>query len=311
MFKVIILKRFSLSGIFVFFLLSVCKGQGIIDFKTIDNGGAGTYKAIATHDADFPEYTIYRPANLHFAASNTTLPLIIFGNGGCMNTSVPFEKFLNEIASFGYIIVAIGPLRHSVDDIINDSIAQMSTSPAKMIEAIDRMEKCCKDSTSEYYSIIDLNNIAVMGHSCGGLQALAVSVDPRIVTTVCLNSGVFMPNEGQQNNVVDKGVLETLHSPVLYVIGGPSDIAYDYALDDYSRINNVFVSMANYDVGHGGTFSEKFGGSFSLIVMQWFEWQLKDKEWTGKIFTGENCTCEYPGWSIVLKNSHLLNEQRN
>jgi len=305
---VTILERFSLTGILVFFLSFVCKSQGIIDFKIIDNGGAGTYKAIAAQDANFPEYTIYRPENLKYAASNTTLPLIIFGNGGCINTSVPFEKFLNEIVSFGYIVVAIGPLRHTIDDFMNDSIARMSTSPGKMTEAIDRMEKCCKDSTSEYYSIIDLNNIAVMGQSCGGLQALAVSADPRVATTVCLNSGVFIHDEGQLNTVVDKEVLETLHSPVLYMIGGPSDVAYSIALDDYSRINNVFVSMANYDVGHGGTYLEKFGGSFSLIAMQWFEWQLKNKEWAGKIFTGENCTCEYQGWSIIQKNSTLLNE---
>lgn len=301
-----ILKRFSLSGILLFFLSFVCKSQGIIDFKIIDNGGAGTYKAIAAQDVNFPEYTIYRPENLQFAASNTTLPLIIFGNGGCVNTSVPFEKFLNEIASFGYIVIAIGPLRHSVDDFMNDSIARMYTYPSKLTEAIDRMEKCCKDSTSEYYSIIDLNNIAIMGQSCGGLQALAVSADPRVTTTVCLNSGVFIPGEGQLNTVVEKDVLETLHSPVLYMIGGPSDIAYNNALDDYSRINNVFVSMANYDVGHGGTYSEKFGGSFSLIAMQWFEWQLKDKRWAGEIFFGEDCTCLYPGWSIVFKNFNLL-----
>jgi dienelactone hydrolase len=294
-------------GIFVIFLSFVCKGQGIIDFKIIDDGGAGTYKAIAIHDANFPEYTIYRPENLKFAASNTTLPLIIFGNGGCINTSVPFEKFLNEIASFGYIVIAIGPLRHTVDDFINDTIARMYTFPGKMTEAIDRMEKCCKDSTSEYYSIIDLNNIAVMGQSCGGLQALAVSIDPRVTTTVCLNSGVIIPNEGQLNRVVDKEVLETLHSPVLYLIGGPSDIAYKNAVDDYSHINNVFVSIANYNVGHSGTYKEKFGGSFTPIAIQWFEWQLKGKVWAGKIFIGEDCACEFPGWSLVSKNFSMLN----
>ncbi len=303
-----ILKRLSLTGIFAFCLLFAGKGQDIIDRKTIDNGGAGTYKAIALHDANFPEYTIYRPENLKFAASDTTLPLIIFGNGDCMNTSVPFEKFLNEIASFGYVIIAVGPLQHSEDDFGNDNLTPRVTSPAKMKEAIDLMEKCCKNSTSEYYSTIDLNHIAVMGHSCGGLQALALSADPRVTTTICLNSGIPIPDEGQQNNVADKNVLETLHSPVLYMIGGPSDIAYNYALDDYSRINNVFVSLSNYDVGHDGTFSEKFGGSFSLIAMQWFEWQLKNKEWSGKIFTGENCTCEYPGWSVVSKNNSRLNK---
>jgi hypothetical protein len=305
---VTILKRFFLSGIFVIFLLFVCKGQGIIDFKTIDNGGAGTYKAIAIHDANFPEYTIYRPENLKFAASNTSLPLIIFGNGSCINTSVPFEKFLNEIASFGYIVIAIGPLRHTVNDFMNDTIAMKFTFPDEMTGAIDRMEKCYMDSTSDYYPIIDLNNIAVMGQSCGGLQALAVSRDPRVTTTIYLNSGVIIPNEGQPNSVVDKEVLETLHSPVLYLIGGPSDLAFKNAVDDYSHINKVFVSMANYNVGHSGTYEEKFGGSFTPIAIQWLEWQLKGKEWAGKVFLGEACACEFPGWSLVSKNYSMLSK---
>jgi dienelactone hydrolase len=301
---VAILKRFSLTAIFVLSLFVVCWGQGFTDRKIIDNGGAGTYKAIAVHDAKFQGYTIYRPENLKFAASNTTLPVIVFGNGDCPDTSLPFEKFLNEIASFGYVIIAVGPLPNAGLGSGNNNIIPMATSPTKMKAAIDLMEKCCKDSTSEYYAMIDLKHIAVMGHSYGGIQALALSADPRIATTICLNSAVFMP-EGEQ---VGKHVLESLHSPVLYMIGGPSDVAYPYALDDYSQINKVFVSMANYDVGHGGTYSEKFGGSCSLIAMQWFEWQLKNKEWTGRIFTGENCTCEYPGWLVVSKNNNMLKQ---
>ena len=295
----------------VLFLLVICPGYGqnILEYKVIDNGGAGTHKAIAARDLLFPDFTVYRPKDLDFAVTKTTLPLIVFGNGGCLNTSLPFERYLNEIASFGYVVVAIGPFRDSLDA-VNDSLAFKYTYPGKMLEAIDRMAAAANDPACEYYLKVDMDHIAVMGQSCGGLQALAVSGDPRVTTTVCLNSGVIDPDSNRDGRIKDlvvgKEVLETLHSPVLYLIGGPSDIAYENALDDFSRIGHVFVSMANFDVGHGGTYREKFGGSFSTITLQWLEWLLKGHEWAGGIFLGEDCICTFPGWTVESKNYEKL-----
>ena len=75
--------------------------------KVVDEGGLGKFPSIVTEDAAFKGYTIYRPADIQQAITEKPLPLVIFGNGGCMNTSVYFERFLSEIASFGYVVVAV------------------------------------------------------------------------------------------------------------------------------------------------------------------------------------------------------------
>ncbi len=279
--------------------------------KIIEGGGAGSYKAIAITDASFPGYTIYRPQNLQSVVSETNLPLIVFANGGCTNSNLPFENYLNEIASFGYVIVAVGPLHLSVDEMMNDTDSRTQMPPAMLIEAINIMEKCNEDPSSEFYHKMDMSSIAVMGQSCGGVQAIAVSSDPRITTTICLNSGVINNREGTDSKfasslLATKDDLRKIHSPILYVIGGESDIAYPNAMDDYSRLNNVFVSMASFDVGHGGTYSERYGGSFASITLQWLEWHLKNKPWMGSIFNGEECICQYPGWSVIFKNEQYL-----
>jgi pimeloyl-ACP methyl ester carboxylesterase len=47
------------------------------------------------------------------------------------------------------------------------------------------------DRSSPFYKKIDVSKVAVMGQSCGGLQAIAVSPDPRVTTSVIMNSGVL------------------------------------------------------------------------------------------------------------------------
>ncbi len=53
---------------------------------------------------------------------------------------------------------------------------------------------------SKYYQKIDPSKFAVMGHSCGGLQAMAVSSDPRVTTTAMWSSGVLDPNNPPKMN---------------------------------------------------------------------------------------------------------------
>ena len=72
----------------------------------VENGGTGAYKAVIVGDATCPDFTIYRPVDLKAAGP---LPVILYGNGACMNSSVEARFFLNELASHGYIAIAIGP----------------------------------------------------------------------------------------------------------------------------------------------------------------------------------------------------------
>ena len=172
-----------------------------------------------------------------------------------------------------------------------------------MIEAIDWATQQTDLDGGDFYGHIDVTRIAVGGHSCGGLQALAVSDDPRIDTTLVLNSGIYnVPGSGRSRVDVDKSQLLNLHSPAMYLIGGPADIAYPNAIDDVERINSVPVFYGELPVGHGGTFSEPDGGTWAQVSARWLDWQLKgdaDASWD---FAGADCRlCSDAAWTVQQK----------
>jgi hypothetical protein len=77
--------------------------------------------------------------------------------------------------------------------------------------------------------------------------------------------------------------------PVLYVLGGPEDIAYANGMDDFYRLTNVPAFVANYPVGHGGTYRQPYGGEFTVPALAWLQWQLKGDEEAAKMFQGDPC----------------------
>ena len=125
---------------------------------------------------------------------------------------------------------------------------------------------------------------------------------------VC-NSGVLPePSPIPGMPALKKDVLQKLHTPVLYIMGGPSDIAYKNAMDDFSRVNHVPIVMTNFDVGHAGTYSRPHGGEFTPVALAWLDWQLKGKNANSKVFLGEDSKlANDPDWTIEAKHfkSHL------
>ena len=144
-----------------------------------------------------------------------------------------------------------------------------------------------------------------MGMSCGGVQAVAASADPRVVTTVVWNSGLFDDASPRLAGMeLTKAALRTLHTPVIYVQGGPTDIAYANGMDDFARIDHVPAAMVNLiGKGHGGTYFEPNGGKAARIVVDWLEWRLRDDTEAAKSFLGEDCgLCGDPEVEIETKN---------
>ncbi|NLT65854.1 MAG: hypothetical protein GXX84_04550, partial [Acidobacteria bacterium] len=170
---------------------------------------------------------------------------------------------------------------------------------------------------SKYYQKLNPSKFAVFGHSCGGLQALEVSPDPRVTTTLVMDSGVVtpgamsktpMPGGAKQKPpmggamAVGKDILQKLHAPVIYINGGEKDIAYANGMDDFARIDKVPVAMANLDVGHGGTYSQTNGGEFGRVAVAWLQWRLKGDETAGKMFVGPSCgLCKDTDWKFEKK----------
>ncbi|EMB17802.1 endo-1,4-beta-xylanase [Rhodopirellula europaea] len=267
----------------------------------IEDGGQGPYSAIVTESPTLAGMTIYRPDDLAAFGNEQKLPVLLWGNGACANTTEEHKNFLNEIASHGYIVLGIGPLDQLKQ---RDESSRQRTNASQLIAALDWIIAQNTKDDSLYFGKIDTTKVAAMGMSCGGLQAIEISGDPRITTTVVCNSGVLpglSPMPAMPN--LTKEDLKNFHAPVLYIMGGPSDIAYKNAMDDFSRVEHVPLVMTNLDVGHGGTYRRPHGGEYSPVAIAWLDWQLKEKQDAAKMFVGENSQlANDDAWTIETKN---------
>jgi dienelactone hydrolase len=272
-------------------------------FITVEDGGTGPYKAIVTGDAGLRGFAIYRPRDLDLFGDMQKLPVVLWGNGACANSSAGFRNYLNEIASNGFIVLAIGPFETLIEP--DRELIRQSTASSQLLDALDWITDQNKNRASIYFNKIDARKVAVMGQSCGGLQAIEVSPDKRITTTVVCNSGVLNSAPPAQMSMpeVKKEILQKLHGPVLYILGGEKDIAYENGTDDFKRITGVPAVMMNQDVGHGGTYAQPAGGSFAVATIAWLNWQLKGDNNSALMFIGDDCGfCKDPQWKIEVKN---------
>ena len=262
--------------------------------KEIENGGSGRYRAIIVSEKSLPNFTIYRPRNVQYAARREgALPILIWCNGACSGSSIGYERMLNEIASHGYVVVGIGSFE------MVDSERDDGGSDEKMVvEAINWLVKQEKLKTSDYYKAINVKNIALSGHSCGGAQAIANCANTRVKTLLIMNAGMG----GMSMGGASPQTLNSLHCPLIYMTGGPDDVAYENAKTDFGKVK-VKVAWADLsNAGHGGTYGATNGGEFGRIAIKWMDWQLKGMKQNARIFLQPDLSGFSRNWSINTRN---------
>jgi hypothetical protein len=267
--------------------------------RTVEDGGTGKYKAVMVTDSSLPTHTIFRPTDLTVFGEESKLPIIVWGNGACANSPWEHVNFLSEVASHGFLVIAIGPMPGE-----GGQRAPRGTTPSSMLtDAIDWSVARNADKTSPYHGKLNTSRIAASGMSCGGLQALEIAPDPRISTVMVCNSGILGgPARMSGMPKLTKDHLSKLHTPVIYILGGEKDIAYNNGMDDVRRIDHVPVFAANLNVGHGGTYSQRHGGDFAIVATAWFQWQLKGDTTAAKMFEGDPCgVAAMEGWKVEKK----------
>jgi len=282
----------------------------------VGDGGSGPYKAVLVGDPNLKTHTLYRPRDLKTFGGNLKLPIVAYGNGACRNASYEVRNFLTEVASHGFLVIAIGP---PIPTIAGGSYVGGPTKSSQLLDAVDWATAENARQGSELYGKVDTSKVAVMGHSCGGLQAIEVSTDPRVTTTVMLNSCIIGARpaapaapgaEGRGGRgpmpgmpAVTKEQLAKLHAPIAYIIGGKSDIAHDNAADDFAKIESVPVLMANREVGHyPATFLDPRGGAWGEAASAWLKWQLKGDQTAATMFSGAKCgLCSDSKWTVEKK----------
>ena len=264
--------------------------------KVVEDGGTGPYKVLMLEDPSLEAHTIFAPQDLSPFGKKNLLPVLVWGNGACTNSPWEHYKFLNEIASHGFLVIATGyiPMEEK------PYRGPMSTS-AQQIESIDWAIAQNADKNSPYYGRIDVEHIAAAGMSCGGLQTLDNATDPRLTTIMICNSGLFInPGTAVPNMPMPaKERLQEITVPVIYILGGPEDIAYENGMDDFHRLVKVPAFAANYPVGHGGTYRQDHGGEFTVPALAWLQWQLKGDKEAAKLFQGADCgLANREGWTV-------------
>jgi hypothetical protein len=290
--------------------------------KYPDTAGNGAYPATYAMAPGGMEDVVYQPKDLSLVKGK--LGVYIWGNGGCGYDATSARFHLIEIASHGYVAIAPGEILSGPK-----APAQPTAAPGqapgsgpnkratseKMIAALDWILAENQRSGSPYFGKIDPASVAFSGHSCGGIIAMNAALDPRAKALILENSGLFrQPLGGAASNDQTASVfklmgqmkkvdLVKLHTPVLYILGGPQDMAEPNGLDDFQHIQHVPVFVADHPgAGHGGLFSEP-NSEGTKIELDWLDWQLHKDSTASHTFTGPDCTlCRDFRWVVYRKH---------
>lgn len=272
--------------------------------------GSGPFPATRTEDPTLTSHTLYHPKEL----GKAPLPVVLWANGGCRNTSVEFTAFLAEIASRGYFVIANG--RNDVPFAMmrgNDPTPGAGEPPLQIrggeivIAGLDWAAKENERKGSKYFRKLDLSKVAALGQSCGGGQVWAAAKDPRIKAIAAMNSNFPSASGGvgpMSAPPADGRTVETLHIPAAYFIGGPGDSAFAPSQTGYAATAaSAQVIKANFPlVGHTGAYKEPHP-EWVAAVSSWLDWQLKGDAKARAMFAGPECgLCKNPNWWFEAKN---------
>jgi hypothetical protein len=284
--------------------------------KMPDITGSGRFPASYAMAPNGLEYVVYQPVDLAAAATARKLGVYIWGNGGCSPDGATARFHLTEIASRGFVAIASGRILSGPKAAARPEQGAGAAGGArgsqpgggataeKMISALDWILAENQRQGSPYYQRIDANRVAIGGNSCGGLIAMKASLDPRAKSVSLQNTGTMSPGSasGTGMNSMGKDDLAKFRLPVLYINGGPEDIAQPNALDDFKRINHVPVFLADHPgAGHVGLFLEP-NGEATKIELDWILWRLDGDKAAARTFEGADCgLCRDFRWAVHKK----------
>lgn len=283
----------------------------VVDYTQQGAPPTGPYAVVVEHDPGLTTHTIYRPRDLTKGRHG----VLVWGEGACAKNGLTFPEYLSEIASYGFVVIADGPPIHVASNAGRGTGAPGApgtaapraggpgapagmgnmTDGTALIQAINWIEKESRDSRSRFFNKVNVQKVAAMGMSCGGLMSYGAAGDPHVGTVGIWNSGLF----GDDNQKIH----DSIHGSVIIITGGESDIAYANGKKDFETLpRTVPIFYGVYpSVGHGGTYNQDNGGPFSKVAVSWLKWQLDgDTSVTGKgYFVGDTCVpCKDASWQI-------------
>ena len=294
--------------------------------------GSGPFKAIMAVEQGLSAHVSYAPATLS-PLGTRKLPVMIWANGSCLYAGNRYRQFLTEVASYGYLVIAGGPMGAVELEVGPQSnpaprgggaaraggratqpaaaaaapTPQTPASPTERVtvpllkEAVDWAVTQNGDASSRFHDTLDLGHIVAMGHSCGGGLAVQLASDDARINGL----GVWFSGAGLSGaRGGDPASLLKIKGAVLVITGEERlDIGYAAGKATFEAINHLPVFYGWQDgLQHIGTFGAKNGGDLGVLARQWLEWTTRDDQRAGRMFKGASCTlCKDASWHVQKK----------
>ena len=255
----------------------------------------GPYKVTSETAFGSPGHHAYLPAALDAFPKKDSLPVMVWGNGGCAIDSTRYAGFLTTIASHGFLVLGTVP---------QEGATRRQESADDVRAALDWAAKENTRTDSPLKGKIALDKIAVMGQSCGGFLSIELGADPRVKTIGVFNSGVQEAAPGAPPSPQPTpDALPKLHGPVLLINGGEPDFMLAASAATFDKISNVSAFYGSrHNAGHTATVFHPGGGEFANVASNWLEWTLKGDKKAGAMFVGKNCgLCTNSNWDTKSK----------
>lgn len=257
----------------------------------------GPYQVTSEPAFGAPGLQVYRPTALDAFPTKDTLPVMVWGNGGCGIDSKTFAGFLGTIVSHGVLVVSTVP---------QEGAARRSETADDMRAAIDWAEKENARAGSPLNGKIAVDKVAAMGTSCGGFLSLTLGGDPRVKTIGVFNSGVAEAQAQGRGGISTQPTAEVLpkiHGPVLLLNGGDVDFLMGASASTFELLKDVPAFYGSrHNGGHSATYFHPGGGEFANVASNWLLWTFKGDKEAGKMFVGKDCElCTNSNWDVKSK----------
>jgi hypothetical protein len=255
----------------------------------------GPYQTTSGPAFGSPGLMVFHPAGLDAFPSRDTLPVLVWGNGGCGIDTSRYSAFLSTIASHGFLILGTAA---------QEGAPRRQATADDMKAAVDWAFAENGRDGSPLRGKIDTDHVAVMGQSCGGFLSLSLGADPRVDTIGMFNSGVQPPApNAPAGRFPTTDAIKDLHGPVLLINGAERDFLTPASHATYEAITHVPAFYgARAGAGHTATVFHPGGGEYANVASNWLRWTFKKDAEAAKMFLGDSCSlCTLSTWEVESK----------
>jgi dienelactone hydrolase len=276
--------------------------------------------------ASLPGHNIYRPADLTAVAR--PLPVIVWANGGCAVGDPTWATLFQRWAEAGNFVITIHREEEykamaarfaEAQRAWGDAAARTMPAPppsGAMNKPGSQAYKTAEDQrasidwaataneTAPYAGKLDLSRVVAAGNSCGGISSLTLaSSDPRVKSVFVLSGSSVGPNAKAEDVAPTMG---NVRAPVIWVVGGPEDIARAAAELDYSlqpaKQPGVIVYRKSYEHRVVSTDPATLREVAEMGVL-WFRATLYGDQKAATELTTKVCAiCSADIWSVKAKH---------